>query len=491
MSNTHASVLHVCITAVMKGGVIFSGVGQRRMSILFLIAGALISAVIWLRWEAPRRPRHDVAFFHPFCAGAGGGERVLWHCIKALQARYSSSISITIYCADDHTTTADRILAQAQRCFGLDPLSRITFVPVRGWKLIDPSIYPVLTLLLQSLGSVVLAFECLVRHRPGTFIDTTGFAFTYPLARHIFRCAVITYTHYPTISTDMLDAVRSRRAAYNNNARIAASSAGSAAKLRYYRAFAMLYGFVGRSADAIMVNSAWTRDHIAQIWGCPGRCTIVYPPCDTKALSALPLGKRRPWIVSVAQFRPEKNHEMQLDALHRVLRALPAHRQEIRLVLVGGVRNAADQQRVDLLLKKADDLGIRSSIDVHTNASFDTLVSLLAESFIGLHTMWNEHFGIGVVEYMAAGLVAVAHNSGGPRSDIIVPSSGPDAVGYLADDSSDAFADVLVGVLRRLLDGGDEQVGLRERGRRRAHTFSDEAFQRGFLRCVEPVLQTQ
>lgn len=50
----------------MKGGVIFSGVGQRRMSILFLIAGALISAVIWLRWEAPRRPRHDVAFFHPF-----------------------------------------------------------------------------------------------------------------------------------------------------------------------------------------------------------------------------------------------------------------------------------------------------------------------------------------------------------------------------------------------------------------------------------------
>ena len=33
--------------------------------------------------------------------------------------------------------------------------------------------------------------------------------------------------------------------------------------------------------------------------------------------------------------------------------------------------------------------------------------------------MWNEHFGISIVEMMAAGLVVVAHNSGGPKGDII------------------------------------------------------------------------
>lgn len=38
---------------------------------------------------------------------------------------------------------------------------------------------------------------------------------------------------------------------------------------------------------------------------------------------------------------------------------------------------------------------------------------------VGLHTMWNEHFGIGVVEYMAAGLIPVAHKSGGPLMDIV------------------------------------------------------------------------
>ena len=40
-------------------------------------------------------------------------------------------------------------------------------------------------------------------------------------------------------------------------------------------------------------------------------------------------------------------------------------------------------------------------------------------SSIGVHTMWNEHFGIGVVEYMAAGLIPIAHNSGGPQMDIV------------------------------------------------------------------------
>ena len=35
--------------------------------------------------------------------------------------------------------------------------------------------------------------------------------------------------------------------------------------------------------------------------------------------------------------------------------------------------------------------------------------------------MVDEHFGICVVEYMAAGAVAIANKSGGPMSDIVVP----------------------------------------------------------------------
>jgi len=38
--------------------------------------------------------------------------------------------------------------------------------------------------------------------------------------------------------------------------------------------------------------------------------------------------------------------------------------------------------------------------------------------------MWNEHFGIGVVEYQAAGLISVVHNSGGPKLDIVTEVDG-------------------------------------------------------------------
>ena len=38
---------------------------------------------------------------------------------------------------------------------------------------------------------------------------------------------------------------------------------------------------------------------------------------------------------------------------------------------------------------------------------------------MGIHTMEAEHFGISVVEMLAAGLIVVAHNSAGPKQDII------------------------------------------------------------------------
>jgi alpha-1,2-mannosyltransferase len=45
--------------------------------------------------------------------------------------------------------------------------------------------------------------------------------------------------------------------------------------------------------------------------------------------------------------------------------------------------------------------------------------------------MWNEHFGISVVEMMAAGLITIAHRSGGPAMDIVVPHEGVET-GFLA-----------------------------------------------------------
>lgn len=54
---------------------------------------------------------------------------------------------------------------------------------------------------------------------------------------------------------------------------------------------------------------------------------------------------------------------------------------------------------------------------------------------MGLHTMKDEHFGISIVEMMSAGLVTIAHASGGPLHDIIGKSE--EQVGYLCSNTEE------------------------------------------------------
>ena len=51
----------------------------------------------------------------------------------------------------------------------------------------------------------------------------------------------------------------------------------------------------------------------------------------------------------------------------------------------------------------AEDLGIADYVEWHENVPFAELKPLLGGAVGGLHTMRDEHFGISVVEYMAAG----------------------------------------------------------------------------------------
>lgn len=49
--------------------------------------------------------------------------------------------------------------------------------------------------------------------------------------------------------------------------------------------------------------------------------------------------------------------------------------------------------------------------------------------------MKYEHFGIAVVELMSSGIITIAHNSAGPKTDIIGKS--PQPIGYLADTAEE------------------------------------------------------
>lgn len=88
---------------------------------------------------------------------------------------------------------------------------------------------------------------------------------------------------------------------------------------------------------------------------------------------------------------------------------------QIRLILIGSCRNFEDEVRMKDMQDLSKHFALDENVEFKLNIPYSELLSELQRASIGLHTMWNEHFGISIVECMAAGLIVVAHASGGPR----------------------------------------------------------------------------
>lgn len=463
--------------------------------LLIAVLVLLVLAVrFWLQSHRNARRARDgrltVAFFHPYCNAGGGGERVLWCAIRALQNRYAD-INFVVY-TGDVGVTGQQILDGARRRFNIMLPRPVQFVYLRHRPLVEPGLFPHFTLLGQSVGSIFLGWEALMEFVPDLYIDSMGYAFTLPLFRYLGGCSVGSYVHYPTISTDMMSVVRERNPRFNNPDFISNSLFLSAFKVVYYCMFALLYGMVGSCSDLIMVNSSWTLNHILSLWHAPNRTSVVYPPCDVSAFLDIPLeedGDRKCHsIISIGQFRPEKDHRLQIRAFKKVLdrrRDSAGGREALKLVLIGGCRNKEDEDRVLMLRGLCQELGVADRVEFKLNISFEELKREMAEATIGLHTMSNEHFGIGIVECMAAGKIILAHQSGGPKLDIVVPFEGGQT-GFLADDE-DSYTEMIERILAL---PSTSRLQIRRNARQSVARFSDQEFEACFLAAMEPLMGT-
>jgi alpha-1,2-mannosyltransferase len=213
-----------------------------------------------------------------------------------------------------------------------------------------------------------------------------------------------------------------------------------------------------------MVNSTWTRHHIMKMWNYSAEnVTLVYPPCGTfdnhnnnnnnnnnnsSNSNNSNNSNKQYMILSIGQFRPEKDHMLQLDSLNQFLSRLDKsssssssnsssrknnrkrtdqefgniHRNNVKLVMMGSTRGKMDEKLVQQLHDYSSKMNLDANVDILVNRPYSELQSYMSIADIGLHTMWNEHFGISVVEMMAAGMITIAHNSGGPQLDIVIPS---------------------------------------------------------------------
>jgi alpha-1,2-mannosyltransferase len=182
----------------------------------------------------------------------------------------------------------------------------------------------------------------------------------------------------------------------------------------------------------------------------------------------------------VAQFRPEKDHPLQLKAFRLFLDKLePEEAAKSRLILVGSCRNQEDEDRVQALRDLTKELDIQTQVEFKLNVSFEEMLDLMGKSNVGIHTMNKEHFGIGIVECMAAGLVMLAHNSGGPQMDIITPKE----TGFLAT-SAEEYSEALFTIVH-LNQGQANEI--RRRARLEVRRFSEERFQEAFFSATKIV----
>src|SRR5256714_1253413 len=146
---------------------------------------------------------------------------------------------------------------------------------------------------------------------------------------------------------------------------------------------------------------------------------------------ALPQGRR--FITIVANLRnPVKDHPMFLRAAARVRAVVP----DAAFVVAG------EGELMPSLRQLAADLGIAD--DVHFIGRCDDVASLLFASHVGALSSNAEGFANAILEYMAAGLPAVATDVGGVREAIVEGETGH----IVASGDEEAMAARIIRVLK-------------------------------------------
>jgi len=335
----------------------------------------------------------------------------------------------------------EELLAKLNERFSINISTRsnsikeIEMIEFKTAKYLSP--FPFLTMMLQIFFQMIFAFEICSRVYSDVMIDTTGLPFTYSILGFLGNYHLTAYVHYPFISEDMIFDIKNGKEGVHSRSFLARFKLYKKIKLIYYNLILKFYKFNGKFLNFIFTNSTWTYTHMKSIIPeVPNQ--ILYPPCSIgfyKNDSFDNNLRKENVIVSFAQFRPEKNHKLQIDILRRVREQLP--NLNVKLWLMGGVRNDEDKALFNGLKNYVNNMGLNQNVEFFSNLPSFEIKEKFRMAKIGIHTMKDEHFGISVIEMMSAGLITIAHNSAGPKKDII--GNSKNQVGLLCDGKLKIF----------------------------------------------------
>ncbi|KAG7663001.1 ALG11 [[Candida] subhashii] len=373
-------------------------------------------------------------FFHPYANNGGGGERVLWQAVKATLLARSENI-VVIYTTNIESSP-EEILRKAGDKFQISDMdsTRIVFLYLKRFaNLIDGNYWKRFTLVGQLLGSVLLAGEALFALSPDVWIDTMGLPGSYLIMALLFKGPILAYNHYPIIQNDMFNKLKFKKFDDLNKLRLSVRDFFELGKFIYWSILYYFYVYLGSMVDIGLANGTWTFNHLQDIWylnsALGHKLEILYPPCGTEFLTTNtdPTVPRENKLLYLAQFRPEKRHSLILKEYQEFLSSnfpnVSKPTEQIpTIVFAGSCRTKDDTATLNNLKDEVSKLKLDNFVEFAIDISYDEVVSWLSRCKFGLNAMWNEHFGIGVVEYMARGAIPIVHASAGPLMDIVTGS---------------------------------------------------------------------
>ena len=227
---------------------------------------------------------------------------------------------------------------------------------------------------------------------------------------------------------------------------------------------------------SIVVNSDFTRRAVLEALdrhGASAQVDIVFPPVGASRLLQGGLKRRKPQILSIGRFT-DRGHAKRQDVLIEALRATsPAFRSDWTLVLCGSVPNDPHAKAYFERLRASVTSDLR--VEFVISPTRQTLDRLLWESAVYAHATgfgvsdsgeyWRcEHFGISIVEALAAGCATQAFGIGGGPE--IVRLTGVGATFLTVDELAHQLEHATIEPLPR---------AQREKA---AKLFDDEAFAR-------------
>jgi len=164
----------------------------------------------------------------------------------------------------------------------------------------------------------------------------------------------------------------------------------------------------------VITNSEFSRKAIVNAFGLDD-VYILSPPIDNETFQNVGLmangedDKRKDIILVISRIDPHKK----IENVIRLAKILKNKNIGRAMKIVGNLYYYYSHYYLELK-QLVLDLDLTDYIIFEINASLDKLLSIMQESKVYFHPMVGEPFGIAVVEAMAAGLITVVPNEGGP-----------------------------------------------------------------------------